>query len=136
MREIVHNETILAVIDNTNAEYPYGLSFYGTGSATVQVGRFRYDKGRRLRDHRHIRRSRQIEKTQEILIVMRGAVTITTYAQVGKEIVDVATLVKGEYYILYNGGVGIEIIEDDTRLLEIKPGTYEITDDNLERELL
>jgi hypothetical protein len=136
MREIVHNENVLAVIDNTNAEYPYGLSFYGRRASAVQVGRFRYDKGRKLRDHRHIRRTRQIEKTQEILIVMHGSIKITTYAETGKEIVDVATLVSGEYYILYDGGVGIEILEDDTRLLEVKPGTYEVDDDNLERELL
>ncbi len=136
MREIAHNGNILAVIDNTNDVYPWGLSFYGSKASAVQVGRFRYDQGRKLRAHRHIRRPRQIEKTQEILIVMRGSVKITTYAETGKEIIDVATLVSGEYYILYDGGVGIEILEDDTRLLEIKPGTYEVTDDNLERELL
>ena len=136
MHEIKHNGKLLAVRDSIHSYCPLGLSFYGGKEDAIQVGKFRYDKGKKLRDHRHIVRPRVVEKTQEILIVFKGSVKVTTYSQTGKEIVDECLLLEGDYYISYYGGVGFDVLEDDTRMLEIKPGTYLVDNDDLERELL
>jgi hypothetical protein len=135
MYEVKHNGKVLAVIDSI-ANIPPGLGFYGTKDDYVQVGKFRYDKGKKLRDHRHITRQRVVWKTQEILIVMRGSVQATTFAETGLLVVDSRQVKAGEFYISYWGGVGFEVLEDDTRMLEIKPGPFNVTNDDEERELL
>jgi hypothetical protein len=135
MREIKFEGQVLAIIDSV-ANFKPGLSFYGTAKDFIQVGAFRYDKEKVLRDHRHIPRVRQVDKTQEILIVLRGAVEVRTFLPLGNKIVDVCELTAGEFYISYHGGVGFTVRSDDTRLLEIKPGPYDVKNDDEERELL
>lgn len=135
MHEIKSEGQVLAIVDSV-ANFKPGLMFYGTSADFVQVGAFRYDAGKVLRDHRHIPRSRQVDKTQEILIVMRGSVEVRTFLPTGRKVVDVRELNAGEFYILYHGGVGFTVRSDDTRLMEIKPGPFNVTNDDEERELL
>ena len=135
MHEIRYEGQLLAIVDSM-ANIKPGLSFYGSPHDFVQVGAFRYDDGKVLRDHRHISRPRQVDKTQEILIVMRGVVEVRTFTPTGCTVVDVRELRDGDFYISYHGGVGFTVRKDDTRMLEIKPGPYDVTNDDLERELL
>lgn len=135
MHEIKHQGKLLAIVDSI-AEIPPGLGFYGTAGDFLQVGKFRYDKDKKLRDHRHIVRQRLVEKTQEILIVLRGRVQATTFAEQGSIVVDSREIKAGEYYISYWGGVGFTVLEDDTRMLEVKPGPFNVSNDDEERELL
>jgi len=135
MREIKYEGQVLAIVDSV-ANFKPGLMFYGTTADFVQVGAFRYDAGKVLRDHRHIPRTRQIDKTQEILIVMQGSVQVRTFLPTGKKVVDVRELSAGEFYISYHGGVGFTVLSNDTRLIEIKPGPFNAANDDEERELL
>lgn len=135
MHEIKHNGKTLAIIDNV-ANFPPGLAFYGTADDFIQVGRFRYDEGKTLRDHRHITRTRTVDKTQEILIVLKGLVQATTFAEEGALVVDSRDLKAGEFIISYWGGIGFRVLTDDTRLLEIKPGPFNVNNDDEERVLL
>lgn len=135
MHEIKHNGKTLAIIDGVQ-NFDVGLAFYGTADDYIQVGRFRYDAGKVLRDHRHIARPRMVEKTQEILIVLRGGVQATTFAEEGSLVVDSRELKEGDFFISYWGGVGFRVLTDDTRLIEIKPGPFNVNNDDDERELL
>ena len=135
MHEIKHKGKLLAIVDSINNFEP-GLTFYGSKKNAIQVGAFWYNSGKILKDHRHIERKRKVNKTEEILIVLKGAVEVRTFSEKGKTVVDTRNLQAGEFYILYNGGVGYTVRANDTKLLEVKPGPYEVDDDDLERELI
>ncbi len=136
MLEIRHNEKLLAIVDTIHAPCPFGLKFYGERDDYIQVGRFRHHYGAELRKHRHVPRPRMIEKTQEILIVLRGSVEAIVYGEISDEVIHKQLMLGGDYLISYWGGVGFRVLEEDTRMLEVKPGTYLVNDDNEERELL
>jgi hypothetical protein len=133
--EIVHEDVLLAIIDDIKNFAP-GLSFYGKREDNIQVGQFCYGKGKVLRNHRHIERQRIAKKTQEILIVMQGSCEARTFAPTGKDLIDTRILKAGSFYVSYNGGVGFTVLEDDTRMLEIKNGPFIVNNDDEERELL
>jgi hypothetical protein len=125
---------VLAVVDNIY-DVGKGLHFYGKPADYLQVGTFRYDRLRIMRDHRHLMQpTRKSEKTQEILIVFKGSIEARTYDIGGSEIVDMRILKAGDLYICYWGGCGFTVLEDDTIMLEAKNGPF-ISDD-VERELI
>ena len=138
MKEIKHNEQLLAIIDSVE-NFPKGLGFYGNKSDFIQVGHFRYDTNKIMRDHIHIKRERTTEKTQEILIVFKGKCAIRTYPpdhKEGEKPIATNMLSAGEFYILYEGGFGGAVMQDDTIMMEIKNGPYNVASDDEDRILL
>jgi hypothetical protein len=125
---------VLGIVDNIN-NFDKGLGFYGNKEDFIQIGKFRYDTGKILRNHMHIRRDRLVEKTQEILIVFKGKCKLEIFGVNGTK-VDSLVLNAGDFYIAYNGGFGGEVLTDDTIMMEIKPGPYTVASDDEDRVLL
>lgn len=134
MEYIIDNGTVIGIIDHYK-NFKKGLSFYGTNKDSIQIGKFRYDKDQVLRAHKHIERKREINKTQEILIVFEGSCILYIYG-VNDNIIQEKILKEGNFYISYNGGVKYKILEDDTFLLEVKSGDYIVTSDDEDRVLI
>jgi len=136
MREIISkiDSKKLAIIDKDD-NFDFGLKFYGTKEDLIQVGAFRYNNGTKLRAHRHIDRERVITKTQEILIVLEGKAVVDIYDYDGS-IAYTDTLSSGMFCIVYHGGVGYLVTNDNTKMLEVKLGDYCITNDSEDRELI
>jgi len=100
-----------------------GLSFYSEDSDFVQVGTWSYDKGKRLADHIHNIVDREVNRTQEVIYVIRGGVKAFIYSEDSRLFAE--TLVKeGDFMIFWNGGHGYEIMEDGTIVLEVKNGPF------------
>jgi len=100
-----------------------GLKFYSEDSDFVQVGTWSYDKGKRLADHIHNIVDREVNRTQEVIYVIRGSAKAFIYSEDEKLFAE--TLVKeGDFIIFWNGGHGYEILEDDTLVLEVKNGPF------------
>ena len=116
-------------------EFEKGLGFFGTKDDFIQVMKFRYDTGKVLRNHMHIPRKRTADKTQEILIVFKGKCSLDIFSPEKKK-VDSLVLHAGEFYIAYHGGFGGKVLTDDTIMMEIKPGPYNVASDDEDRELL
>jgi hypothetical protein len=134
VEKIEHNGKVLAIIDNVN-NFGKGLKFYGDITDFIQVGAFRYDSNKELRNHRHIFRPKLANKTQEIMIVFTGSCAVRTYTDKG-ELYDEKTLEAGDFYISYWGGCGFTILQDDTIMMEIKNGPHDVNNDDEDRELL
>jgi len=135
MEIIKYDDEVLAIIDNF-CNFEAGLNFYGTPQEFIQIGRFRYDKGKQLRNHIHTLRSRVSDKTQEIMLVFKGSCEVRTYTPKEKRLLSAKILEAGDFYISYRGGCGFTIIEDDTIMMEIKNGPYNVKSDDEDRELL
>jgi hypothetical protein len=104
-------------------DFKEGLAFYSQDEEFLQVGSWRYNNGQRLRAHSHNVVPREINRTNEVVIVLQGAMASRIFDE-RHEYVETVTVKKGEILILLNGGHDYTILEDDTRILEIKNGPF------------
>jgi len=137
--------SLLAIIDSVD-NFEEGLMFYGDRMDDIQVGKFRYNKDHILRSHQHKFRPKLARKTQEIMIVFKGSCLVRTFPEhqipgnnkLDHDVspIDESVLKVGEFYISYYGGCGFRILEDDTRMMEVKNGPHDVNNDDEERMLL
>jgi len=100
-----------------------GLCPYSDESDFVQALSWNYDAGKRLQPHRHLSVPRVVEYTQEVVVVLRGRLRATVFDSDCSRVTELL-LGPGETAVFLAGGHGYEIMEDDTRVLEIKNGPY------------
>jgi hypothetical protein len=100
-----------------------GLSFFSEPEDFVQVGSWLYGNGKDLKRHIHNEVPRQVTRTQEVLVVISGAVRAAIYDEAGA-LADSLTVKAGEVLILLGGGHGYDVLQDQTRVIEIKNGPY------------
>ena len=130
--DIVDSRGIVLCTILNFTEFTEGLSFLGRKSDSIQVANFRYNRGKILRDHKHIGRERTIYRTQEVMIVMKGACFARIF-DTDDKLVEHKHLVAGDICISYRGGIGFDILQDDTYLIEVKSGDYLVNNDDEDR---
>jgi hypothetical protein len=118
----MHDSIILAVVIR-DSSWEKGLNFVSFEEDFQQVGFWGYDKGKKLNPHIHLTKQRSVTRTQEVLFVKQGSVRADIYTE-KEELLTHVELHKGDVIILLKGGHGYEILEDDTKVLEIKNGPY------------
>ena len=105
------------------SDWEPGLQFVSAPEDFQQVGAWWYDKGKTLQPHIHLEAHRRASHTQEVLFVVQGKVRATVFSEDRKP-VEVVELGQGDAMVLLRGGHGYEILEDDTKVIEIKNGPY------------
>jgi hypothetical protein len=100
-----------------------GLSAYSEDSDFIQALHWRYDAGKRLPAHEHLTVPREATHTQEVIVVLQGRVRTTVY-DAARNAVATVEIGPGEAMALLRHGHGYEILENDTRVLELKNGPY------------
>jgi len=134
VKSIVDDNVILGIIIGLD-DFEQGTNFYGSRAEAIQVATFKHDKGKLLRNHRHIKRVREISKTQEVLIVLEGSCEIRVFDIDDKQ-AFVGVLGRGDLFISYYGGAGYTVLSEDTYMVESKVGPYEVTNDDEDRVLI
>ena len=126
MLEIIKiNQKILAIIlrDNYKSD---GISFFTPNDFSQQLGYMNRPKGYEIDPHLHKRVQRNIEYTNEVLLIKSGKVRVDFYDE-NKDYLKSQILNKGDVILLVHGGHGFEMLEQ-SELIEIKQGPY--IDDN------
>ncbi len=100
-----------------------GLSFFSDDQDFLQVGTWSYKSGKQLAKHIHNDVERSVNRTHEVLFVRQGSLRATIY-NLNQEEVGNIILSAGDVLILMDCGHGYEILEDNTKVLEIKNGPY------------
>lgn len=131
---IMDGDLILAIIIR-NADWEEGLNFVSSDEDYQQVGIWGYNKGKKLAPHIHLIESREVLRTQEVVFVKEGRIRADIYTEKEKFLKQVE-LGKGDTIILLNGGHGYEILEEDTKVLEVKNGPYVGADRDRKRIML
>ena len=121
VREVKVDNEVLAVL--VGGDWEEGLHFYSSDTDFIQVGTWRYPAGRALQAHVHNLAKRSITRTQEVIFVRKGALRATIYDELGRPAEKIIVR-EGDLLILLRGGHGYEILEDDTKVLEVKNGPY------------
>jgi hypothetical protein len=122
MRVIEKDGFILAKLIKPDDIKP-GLSFFSDDNDFLQVGAWEYEAGKNLLPHVHNIVERVINRTHEVLYVAQGSLKATIYT-LDAEVVESLTLEQGDILVLLSSGHGYQILEDNTRVLEIKNGPY------------
>jgi hypothetical protein len=121
-RDIIKDGVILAR-HIVPGDFRQGLAFYSHDEEFLQVGTWRYNCGQQLRAHSHNIVPREVNRTNEVVVVLQGAMAARIFDE-QREFVETVTVREGELLLLMNGGHDYTILEDNTRILEIKNGPF------------
>ena len=100
-----------------------GSLFFSDDSDFVQVGTWNYDAGKKLLAHRHNIVPRESNRTQEVIYIVSGSLKAEVMDEAGA-LAEVFILKTGDTLILLRGAHGYEILEENTKVLEVKNGPY------------
>lgn len=104
-------------------DYPEGLNFYNEDRDFIQVGTWKYRKGKKIKTHNHLIFERKAERTQEVVFVKKGKMRLDIYDE-QDDLLKSVVLTAGDVALQLAGGHGFEILKDDTQILEVKNGPY------------
>lgn len=122
MREIIKNGIVLARHIFAD-DFGDGLSFFSKDEEFIQVGAWGYDSGKDINPHIHNEFPRTANRTCEVLYVISGALEAKIY-DLDKQLAETLQVKAGDALILLECGHGYTIMQDNTRVLEVKNGPY------------
>lgn len=102
---------------------PEGLSFLCENEDFIQVGTWRYKKGKRLLNHTHNFVNREANRTQEYVYVVKGSLKAFVCDE-HEQLLEEVILNPNEGLVFFAGGHGYEILQDETVVIEVKNGPY------------
>ena len=100
-----------------------GLFAHSDENDFVQVLSWNYDAGKKLQAHAHRLVPRNATRTQEAIVVLSGQLRADIFDN-ERHLIGQVSVGAGECMVFLNGGHGYEILEDGTRVFEIKNGPY------------
>lgn len=121
-KKIKDKDLTLAIIIKST-DWEKGLNFVSEQEDYQQVGFWGYDRGKKLVPHIHLVQPRQILQTQEVLFIKKGLIRVDIYNE-KEEFFKSIELEEGDVAIFLRGGHGYEVLENETKVLEIKNGPY------------
>lgn len=119
---IKDGDQVLALILR-NGDFSEGLHFHTKDEDFVQVATWNYNKGKRSSAHSHNIVERIANRTQEVIYIKKGKIKLDVYTEDDKLCQEVI-LGTGDLVIIFAGGHGMEVLEDNTQAIEIKNGPY------------
>jgi hypothetical protein len=125
IEKIVSNNVVLAIVLRSSYKSE-GISFFTPNEFSQQLGYMNRPKGYEIAPHLHNKVKRNVEFTNEVLLIKSGKVRVDFYNE-DKIYFKSVTLNKGDVILLVCGGHGFEMLEQ-SEMIEIKQGPY--MDDN------
>ena len=122
MEQVRVNGVIYAISDNIkNAKK--GSRWYSIPGDFLQLACMKVNKDRKYLSHHHLIRPRVHLYTQECLFCCKGKARVKVFDN-NKELIKEFVLTPGSFVLLLEGGHGLEILKNDTILLEFKNGDF------------
>lgn len=121
IEEIVHNKVLLAIIVSSHFRKP-GVHFFTPDHLSQQLAYMKHPVGKEIEAHVHNRIPRDVEYTQEVLIIRKGKLRVDFYDQ-EKNYLKSRILEEGDTVFLAAGGHGFEVLEE-VEMIEVKQGPH------------
>ena len=121
--DITDNGNKLLVRVISGKDWPSGIQFYTEDDHFIQVATMNYEENHHMKAHRHNVYERTVMRTNEVFVIIDGRVGATVYDDNG-EVMEHVLLSKGDIAIFFAGGHAFDVIDDDTRIIEIKNGPF------------
>lgn len=121
IEQITNNEQLLSVIIRSNYKSE-GIEFFTPNDFSQQLAYMNREKGYSISPHVHNLVPRDVQLTQEVLIIKSGKLRVDYYDN-NKNYLESRVLMQGDVVLLADGGHGFYMIED-SEIIEIKQGPY------------
>ena len=122
IEKVEKNKKIYAII--IRADYSKeGIEFFTPNEFSQQLAYMKRPKGYNISPHLHLNTNKNIQNTQEVLLIRSGKVRVDFYEPDKKYFLS-KILTKGDVILLAFGGHGFEILEK-SEIIEVKQGPYE-----------
>ena len=99
-----------------------GIRFFTPDEYSQQLAYMNHPKGHVIIPHTHNHVERQVQYTQEVLVIKKGVLRVDFYDDV-KQYIKSIVLGEGDIILLASGGHGFEVLEN-VEMYEIKQGPY------------
>ena len=114
---------ILLFTLNKSEDITYDRTDLSPEDQYLQVATKTLSKDTTFRPHRHLKLTRQIDKTQEAWVFLSGKVRASFY-DIDDTLFLETELSAGDCAVAYNAGHSFIVLEDKTTLYEFKNGPY------------
>jgi len=121
MKTVYHDNQIIALIIPADFEKD-GLEFFTPDDFSQQLAYMKHPKGKQIDPHVHNLVMREVQFTQEVLIVKSGKVRVDLFTN-DQSYLESVILTDGDIILLASGGHGFEMLEE-TQMIEVKQGPY------------
>lgn len=121
IEHIKNKDKLLSIIVRTQFEKE-GIEFFTPGDFSQQLAYMKRPKDYVIPPHVHNILSREVQYTQEVLLIKSGKVRVDFYDD-EKEYLESRILNAGDVILLAHGGHGFEMIEE-SEIIEVKQGPY------------
>ncbi len=118
---IKDREVLMAVIIRADFHQP-GIHFFTSGELSQQLAYMRHPAGKTIEPHLHKPIPREVQYTQEVLLIKRGKLRVDFYDE-EQSYLDSRILHAGDVILLAVGGHGFEVLEE-IEMIEVKQGPY------------
>lgn len=121
--ETIEDSGRIIVIIYRDSDWVQGLNFITPENLFIQVGLWWYKKGKKLDSHIHKDFDRVVTRTQEMTYVKMGSMRVILYDE-NKNYLQDLILNEGDLAVYAYGGHGYEILEENTKIIEVKNGPF------------
>lgn len=121
VEHIMDGDVLMAVIISAEFDKP-GIHFFTPGELSQQLAYMRHPPGKIIEPHVHNPVPREVQYTQEVLLIKRGKLRVDFYNQ-QQTYLRSRILRSGDVILLAVGGHGFEVLEE-TEMIEVKQGPY------------
>jgi mannose-6-phosphate isomerase-like protein (cupin superfamily) len=122
MVEVIKDaDEVLAIIIRANFQKD-GIHFFTPDRFSQQLAYMRHPVGKTIDAHYHLPSARNVEWTQEVLLIRRGSLRTDFYRR-DKTYLESRVLGAGDVILLAGGGHGFEVLEE-LEMIEVKQGPY------------
>ncbi|MCK9409588.1 MAG: hypothetical protein WCX28_05815 [Bacteriovoracaceae bacterium] len=113
------NEIALIIRKDFHSEK---TAFFSKNEYSQQLGIISYPKDGSIKPHYHNKVQREVQLTQEVLVIRRGKVQVNLFDK-GLSFLCSVVLSEHDVIFLISGGHGFDMLED-SEMLEVKQGPY------------
>ncbi len=119
--KIWNGDRLLAVILRTEFDND-GIHFFTPNDFSQQLGYMKRPQGYNIEPHVHLKVSREVQYTKEVLFIKSGKIRVDFYSE-EQEYIRSQILNKGDVILLAEGGHGFKVLEE-SEIIEVKQGPY------------
>ena len=115
------NNNLIAIV-HKDSDFRDGKTFYTDNNKDFQFGTFKLEQGEIIENQIDNSQKREINKTSEAIVVIKGSLKIMLFDN-EKNFIDAVIIDTNDAILLFEGGHGIEVIEE-SKFIEFKQGPY------------
>ncbi len=119
--QVIYQHQLLAIIIYAQFSKP-GVHFFTPDEFSQQLAYINHPTGKTIQPHVHNFSPRQVQCTQEVLLIKKGELRVDFYSN-QQQYIESRILGAGDTILLVSGGHGFEVIEE-VEMMEVKQGPY------------